>query len=137
MRHSKSIFLLCWNLILKGNHIFWFFLKINLPLKKYHCLKKKWLSHWVTVFKKKKFVTMFNRKKCLSHWVTVFKKNNGQKQSKLSKTVKTDSFWPFFSSSFFLFFHSFWPFFFKQSDSVWQTFFIKHSDSVWQTFFFF
>ena len=37
-RYCKPIFLLCWNLFLKENQIFQIFLKINLPLKKNHCV---------------------------------------------------------------------------------------------------
>ena len=48
-RYSKPIFLLCWNSFLKGNQIFWFFLKTNLQPKKRSLCLKKCLSHWVTV----------------------------------------------------------------------------------------
>ena len=107
----KPIFLLCWNLFFKGNQIFKFFLKINLPLKKRVQCLKKCLSHWVTLFKKKNVChieSLCLGKNCLSHWVTVFKKKtvktfeNCEKMSKMWKTVINgpflnvfDSFWPF------------------------------------------
>ena len=45
IRYSKPIFVLCWNLFLKGNKFFVFFFKINLPLKKRSlCLKKMFVT---------------------------------------------------------------------------------------------
>ena len=103
------MFLPCWNLSLKGNQIFYLFLKINLPLKK---------------------TTLF--KKCLSHWVTVFKKN----WSKMFKNCQNWLFLTVFDlfNRFFLNTVSHCVCI-KHSESVWQFFFLKHSNSVWPTFF--
>ena len=80
--------------LLKGNQIFRF-LENKFTAKKKITVLKKFLSHWVIVFKKKK---------SLSHWVTVFKKKNVchteslclrkmvKNCQKLSKTVKNDQF---------------------------------------------
>ena len=118
IRYSKPIFLLCWNLFLKGNQIFRFFLNINLLLKKKITVFKKSFSHWVTVFKKKT---------CFLHWLTVFEK----KWSKTIKYCKTR--WSFFDRCWHLLtlFDSFFLNTVTQCDK--HFFFIKHSDSVWQT----
>ena len=114
---------------MKGNKIFYFFLKTKLPQKKSLRLKKC-LSHWITVLKKRK---------SLSHWVTVFKKKyvchteslclrtktvkNGFKK-KLSKMYRFCKFPTFFDR-----------FFPKHSDSVWQTFFLLYTVTQCDNFF--
>ena len=137
---SKPIFLLYWNLFLKGNQIFNFFSKNKFTAKK-RSLCLKYVCHTESLCLKKNVChteSLCLIKKCFSHWVTVFKKKktekNGQKTVKtVLKNCKKGPFFDSFLTVFDCFFLNTVTqcdnlFFLKHSDSVWKTFFFKHSD---------